>query len=229
MAPAPTSRLRVLVVDDHAFLRAGVQAIIEREPDFEPVGLASCSSEALSHIASCDVDLLLVDIGLGGEDGLDLVRQVSSRWPQIGIVALSLHDEKIYAERALRAGARGYVMKSGDPDDLIEALRRVAKGGVYLSPAMQSVIASRLFYGGDDPDTSSISKLTNRELAVFRMLGEGRSSREIAAALNVGFKTVQTYRERIKVKLNLDTARELLRRAVIHSEESNRSGEQDES
>lgn len=229
MAPAPTSRLRVLVVDDHAFLRAGVQAIIEREPDFEPVRLASCSSEALSHIAASDVDLMLVDIGLGGEDGLDLVRQVSTRWPHVGIVALSLHDEKIYAERALRAGARAYVMKSENPDALIEALRRVAQGGVYLSPSMQSVIASRLFYGSDEPETSGISKLTDRELAVFRMLGEGRSSREIAAALNVGFKTVQTYRERIKVKLNLDTARELLRRAVIYTEESNRAGKQGDS
>lgn len=228
MNPAASSRRRVLVVDDHAFMQEGVKAIIEREPDFEAVGVASNGGEALSYLASKDVDLLVLDIGLGGEDGLDLVRQVTTRWPDVGIVALSLHDEKLYAERALRAGARAYVMKSEDPPTLVEALRRVAKGGVYLSPAMQSVVAARLFYGGDEPEASSIAKLTDRELAVFRMLGEGRSSREIAAALNVGFKTVQTYRERIKVKLNLTTARELMRRAVLHVEESIRSREQED-
>ena len=192
----------------------GIRRYVERHHDLEVAATASNSSEALSFLtdASCAVDVVVLDLSLGNEDGLELVRTLNVTCPGVRVVVHSMHEERIYAERALRAGAQGYVMKREDPAILVEAIRKAHRGQVHLSPALQLEVSTRFLRTDvhESPETS----LSDREVVVLRMLGEGQSSREIADSLHLSFKTVQTYRERLKAKLGLKSASELVHYAM---------------
>jgi DNA-binding NarL/FixJ family response regulator len=156
----------------------------------------------------------VVDVALGHEDGIELVKQVVARWPRVFVLVLSMHSEKLYAERALRAGAHGYVMKEAPPERVVTAIRRVLDGGVYVSEALQAQWLRRVV-NGTPARLSPIEQLSDRELAVFRLIGSGLSTRDIADQLNLSVKTVESYRENIKSKLELTSATELVQRATL--------------
>lgn len=209
---------RILLVDDHALLRRGASLLFDATPGLVVVAQASTAAEALAALEEHDVDLAVVDLGLPDADGLELIKQVAARWPELKMLVLSMHAERAYAERALRAGARGYVMKSDDPTTLLEAVKQVAAGGVHLSEAMQQVFVRRVAGGDRASDAGAISRLTDRELTVFRMLGEGCDLRQISTHLKISLKTAQNYRERLKSKLDVDSARALVREATLYVE-----------
>lgn len=206
------SKTNILIVDDHAFVRRGLRDFIEREPDLSICGEASGRIEALTLCAKTSPHLALIDISLGSDSGLDLVKDIAVQFPAVKMLVLSMQDEMLYAERVLRAGASGYVSKNADPERLIEAVRCILSGGVYASAAVQQKIMQsvRSAEPGDDP----VQQLSDRELTVFEAIGKGRSTVEIAEAMHLSIKTVETYRARIKTKLHLDSSTELVRHAV---------------
>lgn len=206
------SKKKILIVDDHPFVRKGLRNFIERESDLSICGEAASRNEALKLCAETSPQLALIDISLGTDSGLDLVKDVVVRFPLIKTLVLSMQDEMLYAERVLRAGASGYVSKAADPERLIAAVRCVLGGGVYASDAVQQKIMQsvRQTESGGDP----VQQLSDRELAVFEQIGAGRSTTDIAEAMHLSVKTVETYRARIKTKLNLSTSTELVQRAV---------------
>ena len=212
------SDTRILLVDDHALLRRGAALLLDATAGLTVVAQAGSATEALGALERHTVDLAVIDLGLPDSDGLELIKQIASRWPDLKMLVLSMHAERAYAERALRAGARGYVMKSDDPTTLIDAVRQVAEGGIHLSETMQQVFVKRVARGTASPDVGAISQLTDRELTVFRLLGEGHDLREIASRLKISHKTAQNYRERLKSKLDLPSARELVREATLYVE-----------
>lgn len=211
---SPTPRARVILVDDHPVVREGLAHLLERQAGVDVVRQCDTAREVLSTVESNDIDLAIVDIRLGDEDGLDLIKSLRARWPEMHLLALSMHDEKLYARRALRAGADGYVMKSEDPQVLLRAVERVLEGKRFVSDAVQDELLREMSGGGAAPE-SLVHTLADRELAVFELLGHGKGTREIAESLNLSVKTVQTYRERIKAKLGIQNAAALVRRAVI--------------
>jgi DNA-binding NarL/FixJ family response regulator len=155
-----------------------------------------------------------VDVALGDADGLDLVKQIASRWPSIFVIVLSMHSDKLYGERALRAGAHGYIMKQEPPEKVVEAIRRVRDGGVAVSDELQARWLQRIVKG-KSYEQSAIETLTDRELAVFRLVGKGQSTRDIAEHLHLSVKTIESYRENIKEKLGLSSATELIQQATL--------------
>jgi DNA-binding NarL/FixJ family response regulator len=195
-------RRRVLIVDDHPIVRHGLKTMIDAESDLMVCGEAQSDREARAALREVDPDVMIVDVSLAQGDGMDLVREVHAQRPQLPMLVLSMHDETIYAERLLAAGARGYIMKEAAYDQLLVALRKVLGGGVYLSEAM----ASRLGTVGADP----VGRLSNRELQVLSLIGRGLSSRQAAESLNVSVKTVESHRQSLKRKLNLATNAQLL-------------------
>jgi len=204
----------ILIVDDHPLMRRGLTALIDSEPDLVVCAEAGNRQAALEAIARRPPDLAIVDLSLeGGEDGLDLVKALKIRRPSIPALALSMHPEAVYAERALRAGARGYLAKQQLGEAVLAAIRRVLAGRIYMSEALGVELASR-FVGGESKPQSPFASLSDRELQVFRLIGEGRRTREIAPILNLSPKTIESYREHLKQKLNIDAAPELVRRAV---------------
>jgi DNA-binding NarL/FixJ family response regulator len=210
---APEKRA-ILIVDDHPLMRRGLKALITDEPDLLVSGEASDSQGALAAIARRAPDLAIVDLALeGGADGLDLVRAMKIRYPAIPALVLSMHPESLYGERALRAGAQGYLNKQQLGDAVLVAIRRVLAGGIYVSESLGMTLAAH-FVRGASRTRSPLGALSDRELQVFRFIGDGRRTREIAAILHLSPKTIETYREHIKQKLGLDTASDLVRRAV---------------
>lgn len=218
----PARRARVILVDDHPVVREGLSHLLEQQAGVDVVRQCRDSREALTVAESQPIDLAIVDIRLGNEDGLDLVKTLRARWPHLRILVLSMHDEKLYARRALRAGANGYLMKAEDPNVLLQAIERVLSGKQVVSEKIQDDLL-REVASGSAPFASRVHSLADRELVVFELLGHGKRTSEIAASLNLSVKTVQTYRERIKAKLGLSSAAELVRRAVIwvHGESEN--------
>jgi len=210
---APQPRARILLVDDHPVVREGLARLIGHHDDMEIVGEAASADEALAVYESLQPDLTIVDISLGGRDGLSLIKDMLTRWPGARTLVLSMHGERLYAERCLRAGARGYVMKQAPPEELLEALRDVLGGGVYTSSAMKSALVERLAQRGIE--TAPMDDLTDRELEIFRMIGQGVTNAEIATRLSLSPKTIDTYRDRLKKKLRLKTGAELMQRAVL--------------
>ena len=204
---------RVLVVDDHPVFRAGLVQVLDGEPGLAVCGEAGSAEEALRLLDGLDPDLLVVDISLGGASGLELVKQVQQRRPGLPMLVLSMHDETLFAERSLRAGARGYVNKQEAVGHMIAAMRKVLGGGTYLSRRMAASLEMRRTEGGAGPE-EPVATLSDRELEVFSLIGQGLGTRDIAERLGLSIKTVETYREHIKNKLLLDTATELTRRAV---------------
>jgi DNA-binding NarL/FixJ family response regulator len=205
---------RVFVVDDHPLIRQGLASIISREPDLIVCGEADDSAMAMKAIATTDPDILIVDISLNGPDGLDLLKEIRMRHPAVRVLVLSMHDEKIYAERALRAGAQGYIMKQEASGKVLVALRRILGGEIYISEQISDRMMQRYIGGPSVGKPTSIADLTDRELEVFRLIGEGQSTRQIAETLHISVKTVESYQAHIKEKLSLRSARELVQHAI---------------
>ena len=206
-------KIRVLVVDDHPVVREGLTRRINRQDDMEVCGEAETRSDALTIIGSSRPDLVIVDLALRDSSGLELIKDIKVRQPDLPMLVLSMQDESVYAERALKAGARGYVMKHEATDKVIVAVRHVFAGKVYLSEKLSSKFLEVLFGRKGEPGASPSELLTDRELEVFELLGGGLSTRQIAEQLHLSIKTIEAYREHIKDKLKLDGANELLHRA----------------
>jgi DNA-binding NarL/FixJ family response regulator len=211
---------RVFLVDDHAIVRDGLASLINREPDLMVCGDAEEARSAIQRIEALQPDILVLDISLVGPDGLDLLKVIRSRDQRLPVLVLSMHDEAHYAERALRAGASGYIMKHEATEKVLVAIRRILGGDVYLSDRLASKMLHQLVGAGTPaPQQSPIAELTDRELEVFRLIGEGHGTRQIAGELRISVKTVESYQARIKDKLSLKNARELLQRAVKWADE----------
>jgi DNA-binding NarL/FixJ family response regulator len=213
-AEDPGRKTRIFVVDDHPIVRQGLALLIEREFDLAICGDAEEANAALAAIAAARPDILIVDISLNGPDGLELLKNVRIRHPQLPVLILSMHDESLYAERALRAGARGYIMKQEATEKVLVAVRRILKGEIYVSERVGSKMLQNYVSGERAGKPSSIAELSDRELEVFRLIGEGHSTRRIAEELHLSVKTVETYQAHIKEKLSLRSGRELVQHAI---------------
>jgi DNA-binding NarL/FixJ family response regulator len=213
-AAAGKEKRGIIVVDDHPLFRKGVVQMLTSEPDLEVRAEAESSPAALDLLRRTPVDLAIVDIGLhGSANGIELTKSIKAEHPEMPVLVLSMHDESLYADRALRAGARGYLMKREALDSVIIAVRTVLQGDIYLSPGMaKRMIAQHVAAGGQQ--RADIDKLTDRELEVLQLIGEGKEVRDIAAQLHLSAKTVEAHRAHIKEKLNMNNAREVARFAV---------------
>ncbi len=205
---------RVLIVDDHPLVREGLAARIARYPDLELCGEAEDVPGAMTAVASLDPDVVIVDLSLKRGDGLDLVKRLHLRKNPVAVLVSSMHDEMVYAERVLEAGALGYVDKQEAPEKLIEAIRTVLAGKVYLSARMTERLVARHARGQPGETPSPVSSLTDRELEVFRLIGGGLTTREIAERLGLSVKTIESHRENVKSKLRVRSAAELTHTAV---------------
>jgi len=209
-----TGHIRVFLVDDHPAILEAIRDRIESTIDIEVCGETGSSEEAFRQIEKLDPDVAVIDISLEDAHGLDLVQNVRAQYPDIQVMVFSMYDEMVYAERAIRAGASGYLMKSKSTEELIEAIRVVNDGEVFLSRDMASRILNKVARGEASEPSFPTDELTDRELAVFQMLGEGHSIEEIQDRLNLARKTIETYRRRAKEKLGLDSVSKLLQYAV---------------
>jgi DNA-binding NarL/FixJ family response regulator len=207
------AKKRILVVDDHPIVRQGLALLINREPDLLVCGEAEEAMGAMHVLASAKPDVLIVDISLNGPDGIDLLKNIRTIHPTLPVLILSMHDESIYAERALRAGANGYIMKQEATEKVLVAVRRILNGEIYVSERISNQILKHYITGSGTIRNSSIGDLSDRELEVFRLIGEGHGTRQIAEELHVSVKTVESYQAHIKEKLSLRNARELMQRA----------------
>lgn len=218
------SKAQILIVDDHPLIREGLQAMISREPDLEVSCEAGNSAEALKLAGSMKPDLAIVDISLPTAfSGLELIKQLRASYPALPILTLSMHDENLWAERALQAGAGGYIMKHDGTEKLVEAIRSVLAGNFYISDKITGKILHQYAKGSQRSSPSGIEALTNRELEVFELIGEGEGTRQVAEKLHLSTKTIDTHRAHIKEKLNLQSATELVQHAVrwVQSENLN--------
>jgi DNA-binding NarL/FixJ family response regulator len=206
--------IRVFLVDDHPLVRQALKQAMLHEQDMEVCGEADDREEALKGIAVADPDLAIVDLRLRDSDGLELVRDIRDRHPKVLSLVLSMQDESLTAERAVRAGARGYISKREAPDKIIEAVRKVLGGEIYWSEKAAAHVASKIASPSHPGNSSAIDQLSERELQVFEQIGEGYSTNEIASSLHIDVSTVETYRARIKEKLNLKSGSELLQTAI---------------
>jgi DNA-binding NarL/FixJ family response regulator len=205
---------RVLLVDDHVLLRKGLAELLNGQKGLEVCGEATTLAEACSLATQLRPALVIVDISLEGSDGLELIKELTHRSAELPILVYSMHDEEVYAERALHAGAKGYVMKRETPERLLEAIGEILKGRVYVSKRMSDRLLGRMVGGDSASGQDPISRLSDRELEVFQLIGRGQSTAQIADALCLSIKTIETYREHIKQKLNLQSGLELMRQAV---------------
>ena len=205
---------RIFIVDDHPLVRSGLRQLIEGDADFRVCCEAASVSEAMRVIAECPPDLAIIDLSLPDGNGLELVKRLQAHHPEVLILVCSMHEEDLFAERALQAGANGYINKQEAADQVVHAIRWLLKGKLYVSPRVEE----RLFEGGDgnaqDSVQSPMDRLSNRELEVFQLIGRGLGSGELADKLHLSIKTIETYRANIKKKLGLRTANELVRSAV---------------
>jgi DNA-binding NarL/FixJ family response regulator len=211
---APPRKNRILVVDDHPIVRQGLALLINQEADMLVCGEAEEAMGAMHVLASAKPDVLIVDISLNGPDGLDLLKNVRTTHPTLPVLILSMHDESIYAERALRAGANGYIMKQEATEKVLVALRRILAGEIYVSDRIANKMLKHYITGSGTLRPSSIADLSDRELEVFRLIGEGHGTRQIAEELHLSVKTVESYQAHIKEKLSLRSARELMQHAI---------------
>ena len=216
-SPAAKAKTRVFVADDHPFLRVGLTHLINKETDMVVCGEAETVAGVRSGVEKEKPDLLLTDLCLGDSDGLDLIKGLKAQFPNLPILVLSQQDETLFSERTLRAGARGYIMKERATQDVLEGIRTILAGDLYVSRKVAALAMRKLVGGGADaaaPASSEVSGLSDRELQVFRLLGAGKKTMEIADALKLSHKTIETYRENIKAKLNLPNATALIHRAT---------------
>jgi DNA-binding NarL/FixJ family response regulator len=207
----------VFIVDDHPLLRQGLALLVNRERDLTVCGEAEEAQTAMREITLKKPDILIADISLNGPDGLDLLKNLRMLYPSLPVLILSMHDESIYAERALRARANGYIMKQEATEKVLVAVRRILSGDIYLSDRMANKLLHQYISGASADLNSRLSALSDRELEVFRLIGEGRSTRQIAEKLHLSIKTVETYQAHIKDKLSLHSGRELVQHAIQSS------------
>jgi DNA-binding NarL/FixJ family response regulator len=211
---ATAAKRKVFVVDDHAIVREGLTLLINREADLAVCGAADEMHSALRTIEALKPDILIVDISLNGPDGLDLLKTIRSKDPGLPVLILSMHDESIYAERALRAGANGYIMKQEATERVLVALRRILNREIYVSDRVANKMLQQYVGVSGSPRRSPLEDLSDRELEVLRLIGEGYSTREIAENLHISVKTVETYQGHLKEKLGLKNSRELFQFAI---------------
>lgn len=207
-ALAGLQKKRILVIDDHVMIREGLIQLIDREGDLVVCGEAGDPFTALELIGSTQPDLVLADLTLPGKSGIELIKDIRAMYPGVVVLVLSMHDETIYAERVLRAGARGYIMKQEGGQRLMEAIRRVVSGQSYVSERVASKIVD--LFSGNQSEISPVERLTDREFEVFQLIGAGKTTQAIADELHLSSKTVEVHRARIKEKLQLTTGAELI-------------------
>lgn len=204
----------IFIVDDHPIVRQGLSQLINHEKDLEVCGHAEDSHGALKQLKTLKPDLIIVDISLSDSSGIELIKDIRVHFPNLPVLTLSMHDESLYAERALRAGAKGYVMKQEATETVIVAIRHVLSGRLYVSENMATNMVRRFVGGKPETVLSPVDRLSDRELEVFCLIGQGQGTREIAERLHLSTKTIETYRAHIKEKLNFETATELLQYAI---------------
>jgi len=204
----------VFIVDDHPLVREGLTNLINGQSDLIVCGEANNSAESIEGIARALPDVAIIDISLTNESGLELIKHLVKQFPQVAIIVLSMHDETLYAERALRAGARGYVMKHETSKSVLASIRRVLDGDIYVSERIVNRLALRLSSARRSVASSPVERLSDRELEIFQLLGQGRTPSEIARDLNLSLKTVQAYCARAKEKFGVNSLTELLRAAI---------------
>jgi DNA-binding NarL/FixJ family response regulator len=212
-AASKGTKAKIFIVDDHPMMREGLTQLIHNEPDLQVCGEAEEVPAAVSQIEQLQPDLAIVDISLRSSSGLELIKDLQSRQPKLPVLVISMHDESLYAERVLRAGGRGYVMKQEGGRKIMEAIRQVLSGQTYVSSAIAAHILNA-FAGHGKVTTSPVETLSDREFQVFQCIGEGCSTKEMAAKLHVSVKTIEVHRVNIKQKLKIATAPELIRYAV---------------
>ncbi|HBE45248.1 MAG TPA: DNA-binding response regulator [Deltaproteobacteria bacterium] len=209
-----TRKKKIMIVDDHPILRKGLSLFINQEPDLVVAGEAEDAHHALEMIDALKPDMVIIDISLPGIDGIELIKTIKMRYHNIPALVVSMHDESLFAERAIRAGARGYIMKQEAVEDVLVAIRRVLNGEIFVS----NKIATRMLEKFVDADTGKVASfielLSNRELTVFQMIGQGFGTRQIAEKIHISVKTVESYRAHIKEKLKLNNATDLLKYAI---------------
>lgn len=215
--PSPT--IRIFVVDDHPLVREWLINLLKSQPDIEVIGEADDGPPALAAMLARPPDVAILDLSLKRSSGIDLIKALQDQRPEVAVVVLSMHEEIYYAERALRAGARGYVMKRESTQSIIAAIHEVVAGRLYAAPEVLSKLTERMVGRTKSTSVGSVETLSDRELEVFRRMGEGQSTRKISEELNVSIKTVQAYCGRIKEKLGLGTGTELVREAVRWTEQ----------
>ena len=211
---ASDTRKKVFIVDDHPVVRDGLITLIEHEQDFNVCGNADDAPEALKSISELKPDVVIVDIGLKSSDGIELTKSIKTRYPRMPVVVLSIHDESVYAERALHAGASGYLMKEAASNDIITAIRTVISGEIYVSDQMAKKFLGNAFSQKSDIGADPVATLSDREFEIFRLIGGGYKVSQIADRMHLSSKTIETYRARIKEKLNITDASKLLRYAI---------------
>jgi DNA-binding NarL/FixJ family response regulator len=220
-ALAEAKKVTILLVDDHPIVRQGMARLIDQEGDMNVCGEAEDADQALEQVRKLNPDVAIIDVSLKESNGLELVKQIKSEFEDMPMLVLSMHDEAMYAPRALRAGAMGYVMKQEAPQKVVIAIRRLLKGEIYLSEKMTSQMVQHAVSGQPMTTLSPMDRLTDRELEVFEAIGHGMSTRQIAEQLHRSVKTIEAHREHIKEKLDLKNAAELSRRAFQWVESAN--------
>lgn len=211
---------KVYLVDDHPLVREWLTNLIDQQDDLSVCGEAESVQQAIDGIGETDPDVAIVDLSLNGGSGLDVVKNIRNSRPKTAIIVLSMHDERLYAERALRAGARGYIMKRETTSNIVAAIHEVLSGKIHVSPQMSAALSEKFADGRTPSLRTPVEQLSDRELEVFQLLGQGFETRRVAQVLGVSIKTVQAYCARIKEKLELANASELLREAVRWNERS---------
>jgi DNA-binding NarL/FixJ family response regulator len=206
--------IRVFLIDDHPIVRHGIAQLLSDEPDIEVCGQAADAPTAVAAIPAADPSVITVDVSLGETSGIDLIRDLKQRWPRTAVLVVSMHDERIYAERSLRAGASGYVMKHEAIHVIVRAIRTVASDRLFVSDAVSLHLVQRWVTNGGSRDGSPLDTLSNRELHVFELIGRGFGTRAIAEMLHISVKTVESYRARLKEKMNLHSGIELMQFAI---------------
>jgi DNA-binding NarL/FixJ family response regulator len=213
--PAAVKRYGVFLVEDHPITQAGLAALIGREDDLFICGEADSAPAALDQIAKLKPSIVISDIALKTSNGIELMKNLMALCPEVPILVMSMHDESLYAERAIRAGARGYIMKREAAEKILPAIRAILNGDIYLSEQMKGKLLSGIVRGRKaDPGSFPLDTLSDRELEVFQLIGNGFTTREIAQRLNLSTKTIDSYREHLKLKLDLESGAELVRRAI---------------
>jgi DNA-binding NarL/FixJ family response regulator len=210
----PPDAKRIVIVDDHPLFRKGLEQLIHSDGTFAVCGEAGSAAEAMDVIRKLDPDLVIVDLSLPGANGIELIKNIRAEFSKLPILVLSMHDESLYALRALRAGAEGYVMKHEAMTNVVQAIHEVFSGRPYLSPAMAAQVITKFAHRQSEGETDAIERLSDRELEILELIGKGNEISQIAKTLHLSPKTVETHRAHIKEKLNLANARQVARLAV---------------
>jgi DNA-binding NarL/FixJ family response regulator len=213
-ASTQISKKKIFLLDDHPIVRQGLSQLVNEQADLSVCGVAQDAASAFEAMDELSPDLLILDISLDGPDGLDFLKRLRLRDNAPPVLVLSMHDESLYAERALRAGAKGYIMKQVATESLLAAIRKILRGGIYVSDGMAARMLHQFANHSGQTEHSPLAELSDRELEVFRLIGEGQGTREIAELLHVSVKTVESYQAHLKEKLCLRNSRELVQRAI---------------